>query len=84
MPVTSNIRSDGSRTSTDKESKLIQKFDSCDEFEMMAIETDYFSVEEIKDYIQNRLTNENSGIQVGKSHRIAKRWIHAGIPSQKR
>ena len=84
MPVTTNKRSDGSRTSTDKESKVIQKFDSCDEFEIMPIETDYTSVEQIKDYIQNWLANEDSSIQVGKSHRIAKRWIYAGTPSQKR
>ena len=50
------------RSSSDEECNLIQSFDSCEEFEIMAIELELSSMEEIDEYI-NQQSNRNRDIK---------------------
>ena len=49
-------------SSTDEECNLIQSFDSCEEFEIVAIESELSSMEEIDEYIKQQ-SNRNRDIK---------------------
>ena len=51
-------------TSSDEECSLIQSFDSCDEFEIMAIESEISSMEQIDEYIKQQW---NRKLEIGDS-----------------
>ena len=42
-------------SSSDEECNLIQSFDSCDEFEIMAVELNTTSIEQVDEYIKKQL-----------------------------
>ena len=51
-------------SSSDEECNLMRCFDSCDDFEIMVVEKDEMSVEQIEDYISDRLnkrTDQSTG-----------------------
>ena len=60
-------------SSSEEECNLIQNFDSCDEFEIMAVEEDFTSIAEIEKYINKRvLTNVSEEGNDGKKVLTAK------------
>ena len=53
-------------SSSDEESNLIQSFDSCDEFEIMAIESELSSLEQIDEYIKQQAIRKQETRDSGK------------------
>ena len=49
-------------SSSEEECNLIQNFDSCDEFEIMALEEDFTSIENVRKYINKRISANLSAI----------------------
>ena len=50
-------------SSSDEECNLIRCFDSCNDFEIMVIEKDEISVEQIEYYVSERLNREQTRLQ---------------------
>ena len=72
-------------SSSGEECSLIQSSNSGDEFEIKSIETAYMPVEQIEDYIENRLeAKEYLETDQRESQKIKKKMIHGGIPSRNR
>ena len=66
-------------SSSEEECNLIQRFDSCDEFEIMAVEEDLTSIAEIEKYINKRVLanvyeegNDEKKTMIAKSETIGK------------
>ena len=53
-------------SSSDEECNLIQSFDSCDEFEIMAIESELSSLEQIDEYIKQQANRKQETRDSGK------------------
>ena len=67
-------------SSSDEECNLIQSFDSCDEFEIMAIESEISSMEQIDEYIKQQ---SNRKLEIGDSSKdIQKVDNHRNLRSQ--
>ena len=64
-------------SSSDEECNLIQSFDSCDEFEITAIESEISSMEQIDEYIKQQ---SNRKLEIRDSSKTYRRLIFAGIP----
>ena len=62
-------------SSSDEECNLIQSFDSCDEFEIMAIEPETSSMDQIDEYIKQKSKRK---LNIGDSSKDIQKLIFAG------